>query len=127
MIRRPPRSTRTDTLFPYTTLFRSPRVKIFDILDIDEFDAVLSNAKIMVGNDSGPKHLAATRGVPTVSVHIDRLNWNEWGQHGTGTILSKRVPCTGCVLNDVQLCGREAVCVRSITVEEVWQAVRTNV
>src|SRR3546814_13893483 len=26
MIRRPPRSTRTDTLFPYTTLFRSLRV-----------------------------------------------------------------------------------------------------
>src|SRR3546814_2702138 len=26
MIRRPPRSTRTDTLFPYTTLFRSPRM-----------------------------------------------------------------------------------------------------
>src|SRR3546814_398669 len=25
MIRRPPRSTRTDTLFPYTTLFRSPK------------------------------------------------------------------------------------------------------
>src|SRR3546814_16065263 len=25
MIRRPPRSTRTDTLFPYTTLFRSPQ------------------------------------------------------------------------------------------------------
>src|SRR3546814_10038951 len=24
MIRRPPRATRTDTLFPYTTLFRSP-------------------------------------------------------------------------------------------------------
>src|SRR3546814_19969727 len=30
MIRRPPRSTRTDTLFPYTTLFRSN----LDILDI---------------------------------------------------------------------------------------------
>src|SRR3546814_5803672 len=39
MIRRPPRSTRTDTLFPYTTLFRSssfaipahlPRVTIYD-------------------------------------------------------------------------------------------------
>src|SRR3546814_19968713 len=26
MIRRPPRSTRTDTLFPYTTLFRSWRI-----------------------------------------------------------------------------------------------------
>src|SRR3546814_1811299 len=29
MIRRPPRATRTDTLFPYTTLFRSAR----DLLD----------------------------------------------------------------------------------------------
>src|SRR3546814_9172947 len=27
MIRRPPRSTRTDTLFPYTTLFRSIRLR----------------------------------------------------------------------------------------------------
>src|SRR3546814_7581745 len=27
MVRRPPRSTRTDTLFPYTTLFRSPQRK----------------------------------------------------------------------------------------------------
>src|SRR3546814_1833888 len=28
MIRRPPRSTRTDTLFPYTTLFRSVRAPV---------------------------------------------------------------------------------------------------
>src|SRR3546814_10144344 len=28
MIRRPPRSTRTDTLFPYTTLFRSDVVRV---------------------------------------------------------------------------------------------------
>src|SRR3546814_8290049 len=28
MIRRPPRSTRTDTLFPYTTLFRSPGIAV---------------------------------------------------------------------------------------------------
>src|SRR3546814_16430818 len=33
MIRRPPRSTRTDTLFPYTTLFRS----IGDALRVDGF------------------------------------------------------------------------------------------
>src|SRR3546814_3865049 len=30
MIRRPPRSTRTDTLFPYTTLFRSERGRGMD-------------------------------------------------------------------------------------------------
>src|SRR3546814_20148124 len=43
MIRRPPRSTRTDTLFPYTTLFRSsqtaPRPRLRDFpnrISIDE-------------------------------------------------------------------------------------------
>src|SRR3546814_1105610 len=34
MIRRPPRSTLTDTLFPYTTLFRSDRVEC--MLGVDE-------------------------------------------------------------------------------------------
>src|SRR3546814_15515976 len=31
MIRRPPRSTRTDTLFPYTTLFRSVHIRDFGL------------------------------------------------------------------------------------------------
>src|SRR3546814_4705364 len=33
MIRRPPRSTRTDTLFPYTTLFRSERKPVDLVLE----------------------------------------------------------------------------------------------
>src|SRR3546814_18233234 len=33
MIRRPPRSTRTDTLFPYTTLFRSVRLPLDEAVD----------------------------------------------------------------------------------------------
>src|SRR3546814_21185892 len=35
MIRRPPISTRTDTLFPYTTLFRSPWLDRIERLDVD--------------------------------------------------------------------------------------------
>src|SRR3546814_4972786 len=38
MIRRPPRSTRTDTLFPYTTLFRSDRDHGRDALRHDPAD-----------------------------------------------------------------------------------------
>src|SRR3546814_3157268 len=34
MIRRPPRSTRTDTLFPYTTLFRSKQLDVKDRLGL---------------------------------------------------------------------------------------------
>src|SRR3546814_4811540 len=45
MIRRPPRSTRTDTLFPYTTLFRSfeafePARRRDDFGDLDAIAAV---------------------------------------------------------------------------------------
>src|SRR3546814_17397266 len=45
MIRRPPRSTRTDTLFPYTTLFRSRRDAVVHQdhgapRDVDRRDAV---------------------------------------------------------------------------------------
>src|SRR3546814_17550875 len=35
MIRRPPRSTRTDTLFPYTTLFRSLLERPLDAVGVD--------------------------------------------------------------------------------------------
>src|SRR3546814_1483924 len=44
MIRRPPRSTRTDTLFPYTTLFRSAHAAIYDaVASLDrELDALPS-------------------------------------------------------------------------------------
>src|SRR3546814_4381336 len=40
MIRRPPRSTRTDTLFPYTTLFRSPSFELNA--------ALLSRAQVLI-------------------------------------------------------------------------------
>src|SRR3546814_12052863 len=45
MIRRPPRSTRTDTLFPYTTLFRSLHRALTSPSD-DARRAVLSHARI---------------------------------------------------------------------------------
>src|SRR3546814_2711863 len=41
MIRRPPRSTRTDTLFPYTTLFRSRGVLHRPAFDADGVAAVV--------------------------------------------------------------------------------------
>src|SRR3546814_13240999 len=44
MIRRPPRSTRTDTLFPYTTLFRSKKTgsQLFRLFDPNWCSALLA-------------------------------------------------------------------------------------
>src|SRR3546814_12047097 len=44
MIRRPPRSTRTDTLFPYTTLFRSVDVSRDSFAGYVEVDGDVSDA-----------------------------------------------------------------------------------
>src|SRR3546814_1359177 len=53
MIRRPPRSTRTDTLFPYTTLFRSPRNPFrpvrFEGIPDKLATAILEDFDILVG------------------------------------------------------------------------------
>src|SRR3546814_1807355 len=49
MIRRPPRSTRTDTLFPYTTLFRSPAGLAF------------GGGELTGGVEAGVAHVAAPR------------------------------------------------------------------
>src|SRR3546814_2306886 len=49
MIRRPPRSTRTDTLFPYTTLFRSPAAYLQAPLDAAQHGRALVLAEIAAG------------------------------------------------------------------------------
>src|SRR3546814_20782821 len=50
MRRRPPRSTRTDTLFPYTTLFRSGPV---DEAKAGDMVAVLTNQTPFYGESGG--------------------------------------------------------------------------
>src|SRR3546814_8346962 len=54
MIRRPPRSTRTDTLFPYTTLFRSGDV---DVRQEVHFD--LQHAVALTGFAAAALHIEA--------------------------------------------------------------------
>jgi ADP-heptose:LPS heptosyltransferase len=107
-------------------LFGSNRFHLVDgRLKFDEFDALVSFCTVFVGNDSGPKHLAALRGAPVVSLHMSRSNWNEWGQENGGYILSRKVPCAGCLISqNPEECGRDFVCIRNITPEEVMQAVR---
>src|SRR3546814_13489651 len=60
MIRRPPRSTRTDTLFPYTTLFRSRRTLVLSPPHLvykwrREIQETVAGAKVWVLN--GPDTL----------------------------------------------------------------------
>src|SRR3546814_15648466 len=64
MIRRPPRSTRTDTLFPYTTVFRStddgtdqPATSAAADADVNEVD--VNEADVMLAQMMIPHHQQA--------------------------------------------------------------------
>src|SRR3546814_19954245 len=68
MIRRPPRSTRTDTLFPYTTLFRSgPLYTPFETI-IAESDVITLHCPLTPAtrNLIGPAEFAAMRKHPLI-------------------------------------------------------------
>src|SRR3546814_19484979 len=78
MIRRPPRSTRTDTLFPYTTLFRSDHVMAWSTSVVSppdgDMEAYMASLQKLYDRDdrvhhpahrpavTNPRHLV--RGIP---------------------------------------------------------------
>jgi len=103
----------------------SDRFHLVDgFLPFDDFDALVSFCAVFIGNDSGPKHLASVRGAKVVSVHLARNNWNEWGQENGGYIVTRKVPCAGCLIgHEPEDCGKDFICLRGIKPEEVFSAV----
>src|SRR3546814_8914329 len=76
MIRRPPRSTRTDTLFPYTTLFRSPHHDLRDAGD-DGSAAALAAAEQAGGDSGGGVGEPAARGIAEAGVVLGAAHRSE--------------------------------------------------
>src|SRR3546814_13987129 len=72
MIRRPPRSTRTDTLFPYTTLFRSLRRDVtWHNGRRFTADDVVWNLKRLLAPETGSSALSLMAGYMLVSAPAD--------------------------------------------------------
>src|SRR3546814_20767694 len=79
MIRRPPRSTRTDTLFPYTTLFRSHSQVIRLAADISE-EQLLDMVRDLNRDDTVhgilvqlplPKHMNSSKVIEAIAAAKD--------------------------------------------------------
>jgi lipopolysaccharide heptosyltransferase I len=78
---------------------------------------VLSLADVMVANDTGPLHLAAALGRPTVAPYTcTRVEWH--GPYGTGGAVATTVYCHGSYL---RRCSR-LDCMRELTPERLWPA-----
>src|SRR3546814_3679094 len=74
MIRRPPRSTRTDTLFPYTTLFRSvqPQIKAAHshARQVTEFDRRLLQFVEARQSDRSEEHTSELQSLMRISYAV---------------------------------------------------------
>jgi heptosyltransferase III len=84
--------------------------------------AVLKQAKVFIGHDSGPMHLAACVGTPCVGIFSARNLPGQWFPRGNNNrIIYRKTDCAGCKLS---LClEQQKKCILSITVSEVEQAV----
>src|SRR3546814_5876262 len=116
MIRRPPRSTRTDTLFPYTTLFRSAHVAHVDLPrrvgEHLEHVVLLPRRRFLHGKAAGsvPALLPLFLGfLGVVTVHVSGMATG--GGRRAGTCGGRRPPAERAALpgllkrGDAQLAG----------------------
>jgi heptosyltransferase-2 len=82
---------------------------------------VLAESSLMVTNDSGPMHIAAALGVPTVAV-FGSTDDIVTAPYGPGTrIVKQAVECSPCLLRD---CPIDHRCMDRVTVEHVCRAAR---
>ena len=93
-------------------------------LGVAELAALLHRCQLLISNDSGPVHIAAAVGTPVVDIfgrNQRGLSPQRWGPLGAGhVILHKEVGCVTCLAHK---CDIEFLCLTSLTVEEVYQAV----
>jgi ADP-heptose:LPS heptosyltransferase len=83
-----------------------------------ESAAVLSRARLFVGHDSGPMHLAAAMGTTCVAIFSAMSLPAEWFPYGPEhRVLYKKVKCAGCRLETCIVQNKK--CLSAITVDEV--------
>jgi len=84
---------------------------------------LLRACALYVGNNSGPKHIAAALGVPTIGIHSGVVDAIEWGPIGARAIAVRRnMACSPCYLARTEDCPRAFACMRGlepIAVQEV--------
>jgi ADP-heptose:LPS heptosyltransferase/GT2 family glycosyltransferase len=78
---------------------------------LGELPRLLARCGLFVGNNSGPKHIAAALGVPTVGIHSGVVDATEWAPLGPRAVAVRRsMACSPCYLARPQDCHRELAC-----------------
>ena len=100
-------------------------VSVAGALGLRELPVLLRACALYIGNDSGPKHLAAALGVPTLGIHSGTVDTTEWGPLGPAAVAVRReMTCSPCYLAHARDCHRGLACLRGIRVADVWPLAR---
>jgi hypothetical protein len=76
---------------------------------------LLRACALYVGNNSGPKHIAAALGVPTIGIHSGVVDAIEWGPVGRRAVaLRRNMSCSPCYLARMEDCPRGFACMRGL-------------
>jgi ADP-heptose:LPS heptosyltransferase len=97
-------------------------------LTIPELAALLQRSEILISNDSGPLHLAASLGTPTVGLYGPESPEFYGVLQTEHTTVYKAIACSPCMnaYSAKQFrCPYGAQCMREIDVDEVFQCVRS--
>ncbi|MDE2580651.1 MAG: glycosyltransferase [Rhodospirillales bacterium] len=91
-------------------------------LQLDALPGLLARCALFIGNDSGPKHIAAALGVPTVGIHSGTVDPTEWGPVGQDAVaVARAMSCAPCYLNRETDCPRALACIRGIAPGAVYR------
>ncbi len=84
---------------------------------------LISRSAVLVTGDTGPMHLAAAVGTPTVAM-LGATNPVRTGPYASNAIvLHKHLPCSPCLAKTCPLKHEPPLCQQQITVDEVYNAV----
>lgn len=91
-------------------------------LSIGELVAVIAEAKLFVGNDSGPAHIAAAVKTPLVVLFgpASAQRWRPW--RAPAEVVQNYFACNPCAMYTCEAFD-EPECIRSISVEQVMNAI----
>jgi hypothetical protein len=104
-------------------LRRDGVVSLVGKTSLRQLPELLRACALYIGNNSGPKHIAAALGVPTIGLHSGVVDAIEWGPIGQRAVaLRRNMTCSPCYLARLEDCPRNFACMRGLeptSVQEV--------
>ena len=107
-----------------TRSFSSPRIiNTAGKTTIDELIEIISNARLMISNDTGPMHIAFCADTPIICL-FGPCSPEQYGMNKNAHVIYKNAYCSPCVHDfEIPPCKGDNICMKLISAKEVYEKV----